>query len=120
MTRISIGDVRYRLVCGALDGRWVARAEREDTGDSFGVECRGASEADAVGRLSRWLEWQRAHADALDALQSAERAYHRTLAGSAFSTPTEGPDAIELQKASLDAVDAARVQLDAIRAQKPE
>ena len=67
-----------------------------------------------------WLEWQREHAAALDALQQAERAYHRTIAGSAFASATEGPTSIELQKESLEALEAARVRLDAIRAAKPE
>jgi hypothetical protein len=67
----------------------------------------------------RWLEWQREHAAALEALQQAQRAYHRTIAGSAFASPTEGPTAIELQKESLDAVEAARVRLDEIRSRRP-
>ena len=67
-----------------------------------------------------WQEWQREHAAALEALQQAQRAYHRTIAGSAFASPTEGPSATELQKESLDAVEAARVRLDEIRARKPE
>jgi hypothetical protein len=69
---------------------------------------------------NNWQEWQREHAAALEALQQAQRAYHRTIAGSAFASPTEGPSAIELQKESLDAVEAARVRLDEIRARKPE
>jgi hypothetical protein len=68
----------------------------------------------------RWLEWQREHAAALEALQQAQRAYHRTIAGSAFASPTEGPSPVELQKESLDAVEAARVRLDEIRARQPE
>jgi hypothetical protein len=68
----------------------------------------------------RWHEWQRAHTAALEALQEAQRAYHRTIAGSAFASPTEGPTAIELQKESLDVVEAARVRLDDIRARRPE
>ena len=68
----------------------------------------------------RWLQWQREHAAALEALQEAQRAYHRTIAGSAFASPTEGPSATELQKESLDAVEAARVRLDEIRQRKPE
>jgi hypothetical protein len=67
-----------------------------------------------------WAEWQRAHAAALQELQEAQRAYHRTIAGSAFANPTEGPTAQEMQKEALDAVEAARVRLDEIRAQKPE
>jgi hypothetical protein len=70
-------------------------------------------------RSEPWLAWQREHAAALEALQQAQRAYHRTIAGSAFASPTEGPSAIELQKESLDAVEAARVRLDEIRARRP-
>ena len=66
-------------------------------------------------RLTRWLEWQREHAAALEELQRAEHAYHRTIAGSAFASPTEGPSAIELQKESLDAVEAARVLDEFVR-----
>jgi hypothetical protein len=112
--------VTYRIVCAAQGGRWIARAERPDTGDPFGVECSGATEAEATERLTRWLEWQRDHADALAALQRAERAYHRAIAGSAFANPTEGPSAIEIQKESLEAVEAARLRLDEIRARRPE
>ncbi len=69
---------------------------------------------------NRWQEWQREHAAALEALQEAQRAYHRTITGSAFASPTEGPSAIELQKESLDAVEAARVRLDEIRGRRPQ
>ena len=68
----------------------------------------------------RWLEWQREHTAALEALQEVQRAYHRTIAGSAFASPTDGPTAIELQKGSLQVVDAARVRLDEIRSRQPE
>ena len=68
----------------------------------------------------RWLAWQREHAAALEALQQVQRAYHRTIAGSAFASATEGPSAAELQKESLEAVEAARVRLDEIRLLKPE
>ena len=119
MKQIAIGDARYRVRCDQRDGQWLARAEREDTGDPFGVECGAASEADAVDRLARWLAWQREHADSLAALQHAERVYHRTIAGSAFANPTEGPTAIALRKASLDAVEVARLRLDTVRARCP-
>lgn len=102
------------------DGRWIAHAERSDNGDRFGVECGGETEAEAIGRLSQWLEWQSEHTSALDALQRAEHAYHRTIAGSAFASPTEAPSAVELQKESLDQVEAARIRLDEVRARKPE
>ena len=120
VTAVSEHDRNLRLVVDERDGRWIARAERVDTGDPFGIECAGASEHDARQRLTRWLEWQAEHTAALEALQQAERAYHRTIAGSAFANPTEGPTAQEIQKDALDAVEAARVRLDAIRAQKPE
>ena len=76
--------------------------------------------AGACRALTRWLEWQSEHTAALDALQQAGRGYHRTIAGSPFASPTEGPSAIEVQKESLDVVEAARVRLDEVRARKPE
>ena len=67
-----------------------------------------------------WQAWQREHTAALEALQQAQRAYHRTIAGSAFASATEGPSATEIQKESLDVVEAARVRLDEIRARRPD
>lgn len=121
MKDVIIGAQRFRIV--AVDragGGWLARAERADTGDPYGLEYSGGSEHEAVGRVVAWLEWQAEHAAALDALQEAERAYHRTIAGSAFASAIEGPSAIEMQKESLELVEAARVRLDDIRARKPE
>jgi len=120
MKQIAIGDRRYRIISVERDGQWIAHAQREDTGDPFGIDCAGATADEAVARLTRWLEWQADHAAALADLQRAERAYHRTIAGSAFARPSEGPSAIEMQKEALDAVEAARVRLDHVRAQKPE
>jgi hypothetical protein len=68
----------------------------------------------------QWLEWQREHTAALEALQQAQRAYHRTIAGSAFASAAEGPSATELQKESLEALEAARMRLDEVRARKPD
>lgn len=109
-----------KIVCTEREGQWVARAMREDTGDPFGIECAAPTQDEAVQRLTRWLKWQREHTAALEALQQAERAYHRTIAGSAFANPTEGPTAIELQRDALAQVEAARVALDAVRARQPE
>jgi hypothetical protein len=120
VTEIAIGDVHYRVACAQRDGRWLAHAVQADSGDLFGVECAGASEAEAIDRLTRWLTWQSEHAAALTALQQAERAYHRTIAGSAFANPTEGPTPIEMQRESLEAVEVARTRLDEIRARRPE
>ena len=120
MRTMSIGDRRYRLEASERDGQWIARAVRDDNGDLFGLEWSGPTESDALDRLARWLEWQQEHTVALEALQRAERAYHRTIAGSGFASPTEGPSPLELQKESLDAVEAARTRLDEIRARRPE
>ena len=119
MRDVTIGGIRFRLVAAERHNEWIARAERDDTGDRFGPECAGSSEGDAMLRVERWLEWQHEHAEALDALMTAESAYQRTIAGSAFAGPTEGPSALEMQKESLEEVEAARVRLDEIRARKP-
>ena len=117
---LSIGSVQYRVVARERGGQWVAHAERTDTGDRFGVECSGLSSDEACDRAARWLEWQHEHATALADLQRAENAYHRTIAGSAFANPSEGPNAIELQKESLDALEAARTRLDEVRGRRPD
>jgi hypothetical protein len=117
---ITVGGRRLVLRAVERDGRWYAHARSGETGDVFGLECAGDTEAAALTRLTSWLEWHGEHAAALDALQQAERAYHRTIAGSAFASPTEGPTPFELQQESLNAVEAARVRLDEVRARKPE
>jgi hypothetical protein len=109
----------YRIVTTERDGRWIARAERDDTGERFGIEHAGSTADEARGRLARWLEWQAEHAAALEDLQRAEHEYHRTVAGSAFAGSIEGPSAVEMQKESLDAVEAARARLDDVRGRKP-
>lgn len=110
----------HRLLTIQRDGQWVAYAEDAGSGDRFGVERTGQTEGEARERLTRWLEWQAEHAAALSALQEAQRDYHRTIAGSAFANPSEGPSAIELQKDALDRVEAARVRLDQVRDARPE
>jgi hypothetical protein len=117
---ITIGDITYRLLATERDGRWVARAAREDTGEPFGVECAAPTAAAAAGRLRAWLTWQHEHAAALASLQAAERAYHRLIAGSAFTHPAGGAAPAGLHKDSLAAVDAARLTLDDVRARMPE
>jgi phosphoglycolate phosphatase-like HAD superfamily hydrolase len=112
--------VSHRILCDERDGQWIARAVRADNGDPFGIECAGATKDAAIARLTRWLDWQREHTAALEALQQAERAYHRTIAGSAFASTVEGPSALELQKESLDALEAARLRLDEVRSRRPE
>jgi len=119
MPETNIAGTHYRIVAVRRDDRWTAHAEREG-GDRYGIEVVAATEEEALARLTRWLQWQAEHAAALAALQAAEQAYHRTIAGSAFANPTEGPSAIEIQKEALGAVEAARVRLDEVRASKPE
>jgi hypothetical protein len=110
----------YRIITVERDGRWIAHAERTDTGDRFGIEYAGSTAEDARERLARWLDWQADHAAALADLQRAEHAYHRTIAGSAFASTEEGPSAVEMQKESLEAVEAARARLDEIRGRKDQ
>ena len=64
--------------------------------------------------------WQREHAAALAELQEAQRAYHRAVAATAFQGAAEEPSAEEMRRASLDALDAARIKLDEVRARRPE
>lgn len=109
----------YRILTTERGGQWVARAEREDSGDRFGIECAGVTADEAAARLKRWLVWQGEHAAAFAALQQAERAYHRTIAGSAFARSREGSAAGDLAKDILDALESARVRLDEIRARRP-
>jgi hypothetical protein len=115
----TIGGRQFRLAAVERDGRWTAHAERVDTGDRYGIECGGGTEAEAIARLSGWLEWQSEHTAALEALQRAEQASHRTI-GSAFASPIEGPSSVELQAEALAAVETARTRLDDVRSRKPE
>ncbi|HEX4345970.1 MAG TPA: hypothetical protein VHZ73_00255 [Vicinamibacterales bacterium] len=115
---ITIGDATYELLAEPRSGRWFAYAVGATTRERFGMECAGETERESLDRLARWLTWQREHSDALGSLQHAEQAYHRVLAGSAFAGPDE-PSAVELQKESLDQVEAARMRLDEVRARRP-
>ncbi len=120
MKQLSIGDRQLTLSAVERGGQWIAHAVRDDNGDRFGIECAGPSESEAIARLVEWLNWQHEHAAALETLQRVEREYHRTIAGSAFASPTEGPSPLEMQKESLEAVEAARVRLDEVRARRPQ
>jgi hypothetical protein len=66
-----------------------------------------------------WKAWQREHTAALEALQEAQRAYHRAAVGSGQSAPGSQQSAVE-RRSSLQAVDAARTRLDEVRARRPE
>ena len=64
--------------------------------------------------------WRREHAAALAELQEAQRIYHRTVATTAFQGPGEEPSGEEMRRTSLEALDAARINLDAVRARRPK
>ncbi|MGC4085132.1 MAG: hypothetical protein QM736_24200 [Vicinamibacterales bacterium] len=107
----------YVLTVTERDGVFTASATKGDSRERFGIETTGATAAEATDKLTRWLEWQREHTQALEALQQAERVYHRALADAAFGS-AEGTIGGESRE-SLDAVDAARVRLDDVRARRP-
>ena len=67
----------------------------------------------------RFDAWQREHAAALAELQEAQRVYHRTVATTAFQGAADEPTAEEMRRTSLEALDAARVRLDEVRARRP-
>jgi len=116
---ITVGPLRYVVRLTQRDSHWIAVAELPDTGERYGDECSGVSEAEAVDRLRAWLTWHRQHEGALEALQLAERTYHKMLAASAFVSPGEGSTSVEAKRESLDAVEQARRQLDDVRARRP-
>ena len=67
-----------------------------------------------------FVTWQREHAAALAELQEAQRAYHRTVAMTAFQGAAEEPTAEEMRRAALETLDAARIRLDEVRGRRPE
>ena len=117
MPDLIVGDRRYRLHVEERGGVWTAHAERADTGARVSADWTGGSREDVVARLAGWLAWQLEHQLALEALQEAERTYHRMVAGAAFSAPEDESGA--LQQEALEAVDAARRRLDEVRASQP-
>jgi hypothetical protein len=77
-----------------------------------------------------WDAWQQDHAAALAALQSAQRAYHREAVISRQASPGSVQVSIEDGQAtpsidgggktqSLEALEAARLRLDEVRARMP-
>jgi hypothetical protein len=65
-----------------------------------------------------WLDWQQEHTQALSALQEAQHAYHRAIAGSAFAA--DGLEAVDAQKEALRVLEAARIHLDEVRSRQPK
>jgi|GEM_PF-3279996 len=115
---LTLGPHTYTLHATEQAGTATAHAVRVDTGDRFGIDVTGNSEPEALDKLTRWLEWQYAHTQALEALQQAERAYHRALADAAFATARDS-NAVDGSKVSLEQVDAARTTLDDVRGRRP-
>lgn len=118
LVRIGARWLSIRTVGG--DEGWIARATRGENGAPFGIEATASSEGEAEARLVRWLEWQAAHEAALEALQAAERAYHRSVAAGAFLDGDDRPPADERRLDALRALNAARAILDTVRAEQPE
>src|SRR6478609_97399 len=116
---ITIGNVSYQLIAAERNGEWHAQAVRSDTGDRDGVETRADTEDEATARLTQWLQWQHEHTLALEALQQAEREYHRTLAAAAFAATQDGQASDDRSRTSLEVVDAARLTLDEVRGRRP-
>jgi hypothetical protein len=116
---VTIAGVAFTIELAERGGTWQAAARRHD-GQRVGPTVTDADAARAAQRIEQWLSWQRDHEDKLRALQEAEQAYHRTIAGSAFASPTEGVSAAELQADALRRLERARLALDAVRQRKPE
>ena len=114
---VAIGETTYTVSAAEREGTWVAEARKAPSGMRVGPPATAATADDAIARLVRWLQWQRDHEDALGALQAAEQAYHRTIAGSAFAGLAE---ATEAQHESLQRIEEARLRLEEIRQSQPE
>jgi hypothetical protein len=106
----------YRVQLTEDEGIWVATARRLDSGDTFGPPIPADRAEEAADQLARWLQWQHAHAAALQALQSAESTYHR-LSADRFAAATE-TDRMAL-RAALAEIDERRRDLDEVRARRP-
>ncbi|MFN7916139.1 MAG: hypothetical protein U0Q55_12440 [Vicinamibacterales bacterium] len=115
---LTIGSTLYDLATTERNGQFSAHAVTGEKRERFGIETTGSSAAEALDKLTRWLEWQHEHTLALAALQQAERAYHRAMGDAAFAIARDlhAPD---VSKTSLEQVDAARRSLDDVRGRRP-
>jgi hypothetical protein len=114
---LTLGSTTYHVISAQRADGFVAYAQRADNNERFGIETAGATADEAESRLAQWLEWQYEHTQALDALQEAERQYHRAMAGAAFASSADA--AAGKSRASLESVNAARLHLDEVRARRP-
>jgi hypothetical protein len=115
---VTIGSTLYDLGTTERNGQFTAHAVTGETRERFGIETSAGSAAEALDKLTRWLEWQHEHTQALAALQQAERAYHRAMGDAAFAVARD-INAPDVSKTSLEQVDAARRALDDVRGRRP-
>jgi hypothetical protein len=115
---VTLGTEQYRLAVDERDGQWRAVAHRLDDGRRYGPEAWGATAEQAIERATAWLAWQREHQEALAALQEAERAYQRLVAGRLVASPDD-PSLGELEAAALERLEEARARLDEVRERRP-
>lgn len=118
MAPVVVGGRSYRIRRARRGDLWTAFAARVESGDRYGPDFAAPSEDEAARAVERWLEWQHEHLAALEALQSAERAYHRSMAEQAFGSLPDGTADRRLREA-LDDVERLRIRLDGIRARRP-
>jgi hypothetical protein len=74
--------------------------------------------ADSEDDRARWTGWQHAHQQALEALQTAEAAYHRLTAEQAFGRGEDEASRTRRREV-LARLDELRLRLDQIREQRP-
>ena len=120
MSDVFVHGQRFDIRVSRRDGRSIAYAVRPETGDRFGADFAGTSDDEAVASLTRWLDWQDDHAAALEALQEAERAYHRAVASHMLAGEADRSAAGQQRSECLERVVSARERLDAIRVRRPE
>ena len=120
MSLLIVRGQQFNIRVSRRDGHSVAHAVRAETGDRFGADFTGGSDDEAVASLTKWLEWQSDHAAALEALQEAERAYHRAVAGHMLAGETDRSSAGQERTECLEQVASVRKRLDDVRARRPE
>jgi len=120
MPMLTVGDRTFSIRTVEKNASWRAHAVSLEHGDRFGVELVAPTEAEAIDRMRRWLEWQHEHVSALAELRSAERAYHRSIADEAFSTGDHAAVSEQARRAALDRIESARVKLDEVRTHQPQ
>jgi hypothetical protein len=116
---VTLAGEPFAIDATERDGAWTATARRAGTGERVGPGVKGATEREAIELASAWLEWQHEHVAALEALQDAERAYQRAVAGSSLAAGVDGLLPIEVQKEALSRLEDARLRLDEVRQRRP-